>query len=84
MKVTTSTSTKPLLLSSISYTHNLSYADNKLRSFWSCFRWMCVDQSDVRHAIISWSLFLLGVFIPITSHIILSYALTHRAYDVVV
>ncbi|RWW00276.1 hypothetical protein GW17_00036761 [Ensete ventricosum] len=44
---------------------------------------MCVDQFDARHTIVSWSLFLLGVFVPIASHFVLSYASTHPAYDVV-
>ncbi|XP_065001829.1 uncharacterized protein LOC135634978 [Musa acuminata AAA Group] len=38
-----------------------------------------------RHAVVSWSLFLLlGVFILIASHFVLSCALTRCAYDVVV
>ncbi|RRT85380.1 hypothetical protein B296_00010166 [Ensete ventricosum] len=54
-------------------------------SFQSCLSWMCIDQSDARHVVVSWSIFLLlGVFIPTTSHFILSCAPTHRAYDTVV
>uniref|UniRef100_A0A804J3L8 Uncharacterized protein n=1 Tax=Musa acuminata subsp. malaccensis TaxID=214687 RepID=A0A804J3L8_MUSAM len=46
---------------------------------------MCIDQSNARHAVVSWSLFLLlGVFVPTASHFVFSYAPTHPAYDVVV
>ncbi|RRT75658.1 hypothetical protein B296_00030494, partial [Ensete ventricosum] len=63
----------------------LSCADDELRSFWFCLRWMCIDQSDAKHAIVSWSLFLLlGVFVPTTSHFVISYTPTYRAYDMVV
>ncbi|RRT72982.1 hypothetical protein B296_00018944, partial [Ensete ventricosum] len=44
----------------------------------------CVDQSDTRHIIVFRSLFLLNVFVSITSHFVLSYASTHYAYNVVV
>ncbi|RWW43215.1 hypothetical protein BHE74_00051145 [Ensete ventricosum] len=55
------------------------------RSFRSCLRWMRVDQSDTKHAMIYWSLFLLlGVFVPIAFHFVLSCTATHCAYDVVV
>ncbi|THU48568.1 hypothetical protein C4D60_Mb06t00360 [Musa balbisiana] len=68
-----------------SYACNLPRADNELKSFRSYLRWMCIDQSDVRHVVISWSLFLLlSIFIPTTSHFILLCAPTHRAYYVVV
>ncbi|RWW85724.1 hypothetical protein BHE74_00005574 [Ensete ventricosum] len=62
--------------------HTVSHADDKLRSFLSYLRWMYIDQFDARHAIVSWSLFLLDVFVPIAFHFILSYAPTHCAYDV--
>ncbi|RZS23071.1 hypothetical protein BHM03_00055928 [Ensete ventricosum] len=67
-----------------SYAHDLTRASDKLRSFRSCLRWICVDQSNVRHAMISWSLFILGIFVPTISHFVLSYAPTHCDYDVVV
>ncbi|RWW61300.1 hypothetical protein BHE74_00031644, partial [Ensete ventricosum] len=80
----TSNSIESLLPSRASYARNFSRASDKLRSFRYCLRWMCVDQFDARHTIVSWSLFLLGVFVPIASHFVLSYASTHPAYDVVV
>ncbi|RWW27867.1 hypothetical protein GW17_00007688 [Ensete ventricosum] len=62
-----------------SYARSLSHTGDKLNSFWSCFKWMCVDQFDARHAMVSWSLFLLGIFVSTASLLILSYAPTHRA-----
>ncbi|RWV86058.1 hypothetical protein GW17_00052091 [Ensete ventricosum] len=50
--------------------------------FW--FVSMCVDQSEARHLMVFWCLFLLGVFVPTTSHFVLSCAPIHCAYDVVV
>ncbi|RWW82739.1 hypothetical protein BHE74_00008777 [Ensete ventricosum] len=84
MEATTNSSTEPLLPSRVSYARSLSHANNKLRSFRSCLRWMCVDQFDARHAMISLSHFLLGIFVPTASHFVLSYTLTHRAYTIVV
>ncbi|RZR84441.1 hypothetical protein BHM03_00011277 [Ensete ventricosum] len=43
----------------------------------------CASTSPT-HAMISWTIFLLGIFTPIASHFVLSYALTYRAYDIVV
>ncbi|RWW18110.1 hypothetical protein GW17_00017920 [Ensete ventricosum] len=45
-----------------------------LRSFQSCLRWMCINQTDARHAMVSRSLFLLSIFVPTASHFVLSYA----------
>ncbi|RRT54787.1 hypothetical protein B296_00048911 [Ensete ventricosum] len=85
VEVTTNSNTEPLLPSRTSYARSLSHADNELKRFQSYLRWMCVDQSDSRHVMIFWSLFLLlGVFIPTVSHFVLSCAPTHRTYDVVV
>ncbi|RWW15718.1 hypothetical protein GW17_00020427 [Ensete ventricosum] len=43
------------------------------------------QQIDARHTVVSKSLFLLlGIFVPIASHFVLSCAPTYRAYDVVV
>ncbi|RZR74057.1 hypothetical protein BHM03_00031506 [Ensete ventricosum] len=53
VEATTNISTEPLLLSKVSYARSLSRATNKLRSFWSCLRYMCIDQFDARHAIVS-------------------------------
>ncbi|RWV98714.1 hypothetical protein GW17_00038421 [Ensete ventricosum] len=68
----------------VSYARSVSLAGDKFRSFRSSLRWMCVDQPDISHAMVSWSLFLLGVLVSIASHFILSYASTYRAYDVVI
>ncbi|RWW04642.1 hypothetical protein GW17_00032124 [Ensete ventricosum] len=85
MEATTNNSTEPLLPSSASYTLNLSRIDNELRSFRSYLKWMCIDKSNAKHAIVSWSLFLLlGVFVPIASNFILSYTLNRHTYDVMV
>ncbi|URE22314.1 hypothetical protein MUK42_15458 [Musa troglodytarum] len=81
----TSSSIEPLMPSKVSYARNLSRADDELKFFRSCLRWMCIDQSNTRHAMVSWSLFLLlGVFVPIASHFVLSCAPTRRTYDAVV
>ncbi|RWW01900.1 hypothetical protein GW17_00035038, partial [Ensete ventricosum] len=73
VEVTTSSNTEPLLSSRASYPHNL-FSDDKLRSFWSHLMWMCIDQFDTRHSIVSRSLFLLlSIFSPTTFHIILLY-----------
>ncbi|RRT43296.1 hypothetical protein B296_00048804 [Ensete ventricosum] len=85
MEANTSSSTEPLLPSRALYGRSLSCIDNELRSFHSCLRWMCVDQFDIRHVVVSLSLFLLlGVFVPIASHFVLSCAPTCCVYGVVV
>ncbi|RWW11529.1 hypothetical protein BHE74_00028985 [Ensete ventricosum] len=85
MEVTTSSSTEPLLLSRVLSARSLSRVDIELRNFRSYLRLMCVDQSNGRHAVVSWSLFLiLGVFVPTASHFVLSYAPTCCSCDVVV
>ncbi|RWW16285.1 hypothetical protein BHE74_00044062 [Ensete ventricosum] len=53
MEATTSSSTELLLPSRQSYARSLSHTGDKLRSFRSYLRWMCIDQSDARHGIIS-------------------------------
>ncbi|RWW30073.1 hypothetical protein GW17_00005371 [Ensete ventricosum] len=46
---------------------------------------MCDDQSNARYVVVSWSLFLLlGILVPIASHIVLFCAPTHRAYDMMI
>ncbi|RWW14585.1 hypothetical protein GW17_00021633, partial [Ensete ventricosum] len=57
VEVTTNNSAESLLPSRLSYTRSLSYADNELRSFRSCLRWICIDQSNTRHAMVSYSSF---------------------------
>ncbi|RWW71052.1 hypothetical protein BHE74_00021246 [Ensete ventricosum] len=46
---------------------------------------MCVNRSNTQQAEVSWSLFLFpGIFVPAASHIVLSYTLARRIYNVVV
>ncbi|RZS10512.1 hypothetical protein BHM03_00041759 [Ensete ventricosum] len=80
---TTNSRIEPLLMAS--YAHSLSHADVELRSFQSCLKWMCIDQSNTRHRMVSLSLFfLLGIFVPTAFHFVLSCAPTCHAYDIVV
>lgn len=68
-----------------SYLRCLSRSDDELRAFRSCLRWMCVDQSDTCHAVVSWSIFLLlSIFVPTASHFVLNCFPGRRAYDVAV
>ncbi|RRT47744.1 hypothetical protein B296_00053527 [Ensete ventricosum] len=77
VEATTSSSTEPLLSNRTLYTRSLSYTNDKLKSVKSYLRWMYVDQSKSRHAIVTDSLILLpGVFVPISSHFVLSCAPT--------
>ncbi|RRT42555.1 hypothetical protein B296_00057033 [Ensete ventricosum] len=80
----TSSSIKSLLPSSASYACSLSNVGDKLRSFRSYLKWMYVDQFDARHTMVSRSLFLLDIFVLTIFHFTLSYAPTHRAYDMMV
>ncbi|RZR89454.1 hypothetical protein BHM03_00017182 [Ensete ventricosum] len=59
MDVTTNNSTEMLLSSKASYAYSLSHAGDELKSFRCCLRWMCIDESNVKYKMISWSLFLL-------------------------
>ncbi|RWV88168.1 hypothetical protein GW17_00049767 [Ensete ventricosum] len=43
VEVTISSNIEPLLPSRVSYTRSLSRAGDKLKSFRSYFRWICVD-----------------------------------------
>ncbi|XP_058070819.1 uncharacterized protein LOC131219599 [Magnolia sinica] len=63
--------------------------DDDLRSFRSCLRWMCLDQSNCFRAIISWTLFiLLTIVVPTLSHFILACSNCdwkhQRPYDIAV
>ncbi|RWV97469.1 hypothetical protein GW17_00039739 [Ensete ventricosum] len=51
VEATSSSSSEPLLPIWASNARSLSHAGNKRRSFRSYLRWMCVDQSDARHAV---------------------------------
>ncbi|RZS27142.1 hypothetical protein BHM03_00060575 [Ensete ventricosum] len=53
VEATTNSNTEPLLPSRASYARSLSCAGDNLRSFWSCLRWTCVNQSNARHAMVS-------------------------------
>ncbi|RWW70939.1 hypothetical protein BHE74_00021384 [Ensete ventricosum] len=68
VEATTINNTKSLLLSRPTYACSLSCTEGELRSFQSYLRWMCIDQFDARHAVVSWSLFLLlDIFVSLTS-----------------
>ncbi|RWV79566.1 hypothetical protein BHE74_00006677 [Ensete ventricosum] len=84
MEATISSNIEPLLSSKATYARSLSCANDKLMSFRSYLKLMCVDQSDTIHVMVSWSLFFISIFILIVSHFVISYAHTHRAYDMVV
>lgn len=57
------------------YKRSASHAHDELRSFRSYLRWMCVDQSDIWTAGLSWSMFFLfAVIVPATSHFLLACA----------
>ncbi|KAF7815882.1 extracellular ligand-gated ion channel protein [Senna tora] len=67
----------------------ISYADDELHIFRSYLRWMCLDQSSLWTALMSWSMFLLfAVVVPATSHFLLACpscdAKHSRPYDAVV
>ncbi|KAF6159169.1 hypothetical protein GIB67_032786 [Kingdonia uniflora] len=63
----------PLLSKSKAFARSVSLATDELKSFRSCLRWMCVDQSNPWRASLSWSLFfLLAIAVPILSHFFLA------------
>ncbi|RWV85920.1 hypothetical protein GW17_00052232 [Ensete ventricosum] len=84
MEATTNNNIELLLPNRVSYIRNLSYASNKLKNLQSYLKWMCVNQFDAMHAMVFLSLFILCVFVLTTLYFVLSYAPTHRAYNVVV
>jgi hypothetical protein len=50
-----------------------SHAYDELKSFRSYLRWMCVDQSSMATACLSWATFVLfGLVVPATSHFVLA------------
>lgn len=77
---------EPLLPSKTApFSRCASRPDDELRRFRSCLRWICVDQSNIWHSFISWSLFFsLAVIVPLISHFFLEYSEHHRTYDDVV
>ncbi|XP_054789541.1 uncharacterized protein LOC129318565 [Prosopis cineraria] len=55
------------------YHRSASNAYDELQSFRSYLRWMCVDQSNIWTALMSWSMFLLfAVIVPAISHFLLA------------
>ena len=71
------------------FTRSISHAQDELQSFRTYLRWMCVDQSNIWTACLSWFLFIvLGLVVPAVSHFLLAcYTCdaTHaRPYDWVV
>lgn len=52
VKTTISSSIKSLLPSKVSYAHNIFCINNELKGFQSCLKWMHVNQSDTRHAVV--------------------------------
>ncbi|RWV83105.1 hypothetical protein GW17_00055339 [Ensete ventricosum] len=44
----------------MSYARNLSRISDKFRSFQSYLMWMCIDQSDIRHAMRGQREFIVG------------------------
>lgn len=71
------------------FTRCVSNAQDELQSFRSYLRWMCVDQSNVWTASLSWSMFILfAIVVPAFSHFVLACASCdskhERPYDTVV
>ena len=55
------------------FKRSMSHAYDELHIFRSYLRWMCVDQSNVWTACLSWSMFLLfAIVVPATSHFLLA------------
>ena len=51
------------------FNRSASHAQDELHSFRSYLRWMCVDQSDIWSAGLSWSVFFLfAIVVPAMSH----------------
>ncbi|XP_068641837.1 uncharacterized protein [Aristolochia californica] len=79
---------QPLLRKKL-YERSASLADDELRSFRSCLRYLCVDQSTTCTSIISWTIFVLLTFaVPLVSHFVLACpecnSAHKRPYDAVV
>ena len=77
------------LLRKNKFQRSISYAQDELQSFRSWLRWMCVEQSTVSTACLSWSVFiLLAIAVPVMSHFLLACsscdAKHRRPYDSVV
>ncbi|XP_068668886.1 uncharacterized protein [Aristolochia californica] len=63
---------QPLLRKKL-FERSASHADDDLRSFRSCLRYLCVDQSTTCTSVMSWTLFVLLTFaVPLLSHFVLA------------
>lgn len=67
----------------------LDYPGVELKSFTSCLKWVCVDQSSIWKAVLSWSIFfLLAIISPLVSHFFLLCSTCdknhQRPYDTIV
>lgn len=67
----------------------LDYPGVELKSFTSCLKWVCVDQSSIWKAVLSWSIFfLLAIGSPLVSHFFLLCSTCdknhQRPYDTIV
>ena len=61
------------LLDRTKFTRSISHAHDELQSFRTYLRWMCVDQSNIWTACLSWFLFIfLGLLVPAVSHFFLA------------
>ncbi|CAN0900989.1 hypothetical protein LINGRAHAP2_LOCUS21149 [Linum grandiflorum] len=55
------------------YSRTISHVYDELHSFRRCLRWMCLDQSNIWAASISWFVFiLLAIVVPAISHFVLA------------
>ncbi|KAF5478966.1 hypothetical protein F2P56_005484 [Juglans regia] len=62
-----------LLSRNTKFTRCISHAQDELQSFRSYLQWMCVDQSNVWTACLSWSMFILfAIVVPAVSHFLLA------------
>lgn len=71
------------------FARSISHAQDELHIFRSYLRWMCVDQSNVWRASLSWSMFILfAIVVPAVSHFVLACSTCDskhsRPYDTVV
>ncbi|WVZ79315.1 hypothetical protein U9M48_026909 [Paspalum notatum var. saurae] len=62
-----------------------SRADDELRWFRSCLRWVCMDHSGPCQSALSWLLFLaLAVAVPAAAHFLLAFRATRRPFSAAV
>ncbi|OWM90834.1 uncharacterized protein LOC116209689 [Punica granatum] len=60
----------------------VSHAQDELKSFRSYLRWLCVDQSNLWTACLSWSMFVVfGIIVPIVSHFLLACSSCDSRHD---